>query len=164
MVLVYGPDTPPRTPPPRDAVMNRLLPLLLFVLIAMTDQSHAAQRPHTPAVGSEERKIVLEAAHKPAEHALGQPVAFVVETLNVCDGWAFLYARMQTPGGARVSYAGTPFAVSAEEGGQSDMFAALMRQHDGQWTVLESSIGPTDPVWLSWDEYGAPDAIFAIDD
>ena len=146
------------------SAMKPFVPLLLSLLIAMTDPSHAAQSPHTPAAGSPERKALLEAAHQPAEHALGQPVAFVVETLNVSDGWAFVYARMQTPGGARISYVGTPYATAAAEGGQSDMFAALLRQHDGRWTVLESSIGPTDPIWLTWDAYGAPPAIFAIDD
>lgn len=142
--------------------MKAFLPSLLLLAACMnTTQAHP---PHTPPPGSEERKQILQEAHAPAEQALGQPLSFVVNTLNVSGDWAFLYARMQTAGGAPVNYIGTKFAEAASQGGQSDVYAALLHRTDGHWKVVESSVGPTDPVWLTWEGHGAPHTLFAIDD
>ncbi|WP_426700770.1 hypothetical protein ACPPVV_15525 [Rhodanobacter sp. Col0626] len=119
----------------------------------------------TPPSGSPGRAAILDVARVPAEQELGTPVQFVVKQLQVLDGWAFLHAQMQGPGGQPVDYRGTPHEAAAERGHKSDRYAALLRQQHDAWQVLAYSLGSTDMAWVAWgEEYGAPSAIFPAHD
>lgn len=133
---------------------------LAMMVFAMT-QANAQNAPQTPPPGSQERAVLLDTARAPVQKELGKPVQFVVKRLSVLDGWAYLYATMQSPGGQPVSYVGTPFAQAAEHGAKSDDYLALLRLEDGKWQVRADAIGPTDVAWAAWPEqYGAPQALF----
>lgn len=137
--------------------------LLLAALLGITamNASHAKDAPHMPPAGSAERKAILDAARVPPEHALGKPVQFVVKHLQVLDGWAFLSASMQGPGGQPVDYRGTRYQEAAEHGLKSDNYVALLKQQQGAWRVQTYSVGPTDVVWADWStSQGAPAALF----
>lgn len=138
----------------------RFLAIALLSVITM-NVSHAGETSQTPAAGSGERSTILDAARAPVEKELGKPVLFVVRQLQVLNGWAFLHAAMQGPGGQPISYADTRFQQAAEHGAKSDKYMALLKQDHGHWQVQAFSIGPTDVAWAAWSEqYGAPKAIF----
>lgn len=143
--------------------MMRRLALLGLLLPMVISMSHA-QLPQTPAPGSSERSAILEAARAPAQADLSRPVQFQVNTLNVVGDWAFLYADLRDAQGQPIDYAGTSLADEAAQGGRSKSYAALLRREDGGWTVRRHRTGPTDAVWLSWSDVGAPDAVYQIDD
>lgn len=141
---------------------KRLLFLLLLTSTTAMSQNAHPDNMHTPAVGSAERQAILEAARVPLQQALGQQVQFMVHQLRVGDGWGFMYAQMQHPGGGAIDYAPTTYAEAARQGGVSQDYAALLQRHDGHWTVRAQVVGPTDPAWLAWpEEYKVPEALFA---
>jgi hypothetical protein len=140
--------------------MRKLLSLLFASAIVM-NSSQAQETPHTPPTGSAERTAILEAARKPAVEDLGKPVEFVVKQIDVLDQWAFLHARMQSPGGQTIDYAGTKYADAAQRGQKSASYAALLQRSGNGWSVVAFSIGPTDVAWVGWaQEYSAPAVLF----
>lgn len=127
----------------------------------MSSPSQAQEKPHSPATGSAERTAILDAARQPAVDELGKPVQFVVKQIDVLDGWAFLHARMQSPGGQTIDYADTRYAEAAAHGHKSSSYAALLKRQGEIWKVLAYSVGPTDVAWIGWaQEYGAPAVLF----
>ena len=127
----------------------------------MSSPSQAQEKPHSPPSGSAERVAILDAARKPAVDELGKPVQFVVKQIDVLEPWAFLHARMQSPGGQTIDYADTRYADAAAHGHKSSSYAALLKRQDDRWTVVAYSVGPTDVAWIGWaHEYGAPPALF----
>jgi hypothetical protein len=129
----------------------------------MTD-TRPRSTAETPPAGSPERAKILDAARAPLEQELGKPVQFEVSQLQVLDGWAFLHAQMQGPGGQPLDYQGTPYQAAAERGHKSEGYAALLRQQQDAWQVQAYSIGSTDMGWVAWrEEYAAPEAIFPAD-
>lgn len=135
---------------------------LAFILLsALAMNATAGETPHTPATGSAERTAILDAARTPAQQALGKQVVFAVRHLSVMQGWAYLEASMQGPGGQPISYADTPFHEAAAHGGKSNVYMALLQRDGDTWRVKDDRIGPTDVAWAVWPEqYGAPRAIF----
>lgn len=123
--------------------------------------THAQDAAHMPAAGTQARQAILDAARKPVDKELGVHVQFVVKQLRALDGWAFLHATMQGPGGQPVDYRGTRYEDADTHGAKSDKYAALLKQHEGGWQVQAYSVGPTDMVWADWSAtYGAPAALF----
>ncbi|MBN9538127.1 MAG: hypothetical protein IKE60_21745 [Reyranella sp.] len=143
----------------RRLTMRRrlLLAAVILGLVPVTASGPMAAPYAKPDV----RRAVLDAARAPVEKELNQPVRFVVEQLGQAAGWAFLRARMVTPDGRPISYAGTRFAEAAANGGKSTSYAALLRRDSGTWNVTTYAIGPTDLAWHDWQtRYRAPKAIF----
>ncbi len=115
----------------------------------------------TPAQGTPERAAIMDGLREPVAAVLRQPVIFVVDTLRVGDGWAFLVGTPRAEDGGPVDYRGTKYGDAIEAGAFDDAIAALLRNNEGRWTVVDYSIGHTDVVWDTWDtEYGAPRALF----
>jgi len=140
---------------------NALLPSLLASVLGMSTPSQAQEKPHSPATGSAERVAILDAARKPVADELGKPVQFVVKQIDVQGSWAFLHARMQSPGGQTIDYADTRYADAAAHGHKSSSYAALLQRQGESWSVLAYSVGPTDVAWIGWaQQYGAPPALF----
>lgn len=135
--------------------------LLLGAVIAALVPATMSGLMASPYAKPEVRRAVLDAARAPVEKELNQPVRFIVEQLGEATGWAFLRARMITPEGKPISYAGTRFAEAAANGGKSTSYVALLRRDSGTWKVTTYLIGPTDVAWQEWQtRYRAPKAIF----
>lgn len=145
--------------PPRITVAGMALAAALQTMVIPMAQ---AQTIHTPARGSAQREALLATARAPLEAELGKPVRFLVDALNVSGDWAFLLARMRDAHDQPFDYAGTPYADAAARGGQSQVYAALLRRDGDRWLLLHHATGPTDPAWLGWTDAGAPEALFAI--
>lgn len=138
-----------------------ILPLILSA--SLMTATHAQEAPRTPASQSPERQAILKSTLADLVRALGKPAQLDVSSLRVSGEWAFVYASIQTPGGQPIDYADTPFAEAAEAGMKSKRYAALLRGHATEWTLVASAIGPTDVAWSPWaTQYGAPQAIFEV--
>lgn len=114
--------------------------------------------PHDPAYGH-----LLSLAKAPAEHDLGKTVDIDADRLDRLGHWAFLLGQLCDVGDDRIDYSDTPYAETASEGGRSNVYAALFKQHDDDWSIVAHATGPTDVAWLSWpEEHGAPGALFGF--
>jgi hypothetical protein len=142
---------------------SRLLrPLLLAILLAGAGVSAGnAQRPHTPAAGSAERRLLMDALRLRMQRELNKPMIFRVQTLRVLGSWAFAEVEPLQPNGSPFDYRGTPLAQARRDGVLDSQSVALLRRTGGQWRVVKLAIGPTDVAWIPWpDETGAPAAVF----
>ena len=145
--------------------MNRstLLALVFSTVTPMTAQS-ASSIP-AQVVDAAKREAIVAASLAPAEKELGANVRLGVRSIASDGDWAFLLADLQEPGGAPFDYSKSPLAEQAKQGLVSHRYAALLRQRDGQWTIVTERVGPTDPAWLGWsDKYGAPKDLFVTPD
>jgi hypothetical protein len=145
---------------------SMLLSLSLALIVpALSPAAHA-----TPPVegvrdidkGDALRKPLLDALRGPIQKDLGQSVQFVVSTLRVQDGWAFVVATPQTPDGKPIDYARTRYASAIADGVfDGGTVFALLRLDRGTWSVTEFVIGPTDVAYLAWPEqHGVPATLF----
>jgi len=136
--------------------------LLQVVLLAAMCGSAAAQEcPYTPAVGSAERKAIMDTLRAPVEVQLKQRVVFVVEKFTACRSWAFLEATLQRPDGRPLDWTITPFNDAVAEDMCGGYIHALLVLQDGRWEVSESVICASDVPWVSWaEQYGAPPELF----
>lgn len=117
----------------------------------------AEQRFWTPKTGSDERKVVLNAARVPVEKDVGQPVQFRIKTLRVTPDWAFVFGTPQRADGRPIDYSKTIYAEDVKAGTFSGEAAVLMARDGAGWRVITYSVGFGDVVWDSWDEeFGAP--------
>lgn len=134
------------------------VPLLLVSTLA---SAAASECPYTPAVGSAERRAIMDAWRKPAMDELNQKVAFVAHKFAACRGWAFIEAAPQQPGDRPVDWSITPYRDAVAEGMCGGFVHALLRKDGGQWRVRAHEICATDVPWVSWDEeHSAPSQIF----
>lgn len=108
---------------------------------------------YTPTVGSEERKAIMDAMRVPIQRELKQSVVFVVKTLRVQDGWAFVRSVPQSNG--------RPVSLSSVSGAGSDgTVTALLRSEGGQWRIVTHALGNSRMVSRWPTLYHAPRAIF----
>lgn len=140
-----------------QAIRHRGLLSTLF-LVASMSPTYAQQHDISPA----ERETVLQVARSTAEQDIGKPLQLQAQSVNVVDGWAFVYARMLDDKGHPIDYAGTQYAEAAREGGKSDVFVALLRKQDGHWRMREHATGPTDAAWLGWTTQDAPQQVYQV--
>lgn len=104
---------------------------------------------HTPERGSAERKAILDSLRPAMETSMRGPVEFVVNTMNVMDGWAFISVTPQLPGGGQIDLTQTGFAkdIGFMDGLQT---FALSRFYQGHWHHVEHHVGPTDVSYEYW--------------
>jgi len=97
-------------------------------------EAHAAACPaRTPAVGSKERKAILDAVRPRVEAMTGKPVEFVIGKLDVACGYARLLATPQAKGGA---------------GDRYEMIDVLVIKRNGRWSfaMFAASEEGSDPA------------------
>jgi len=129
--------------------------LLLLVLSALP--ALADGRFWTPRPGSDERRLVLDAARVPVEKDVGQPVVFRIQTLRVTPDWAFVAGTPTRPDGTAVDYTRSIYAEDVKAGTFSGEAAVLLARDGAGWRVITYSVGYGDVVWDTWDEeFGAP--------
>jgi hypothetical protein len=139
------------------------LPAALYALafFAIAGLAQAQACPYTPAVGSDERKAIMDAVRAPVEAELNQGVRFVAQTFNACDGWAFLEATPEQTSGTPVNWSVSSFSEAVSEGMCDPSVIALLQQQGGTWRVRQLVMCATDVPWVTWPgEFGAPAAIF----
>jgi hypothetical protein len=127
--------------------------------------SAPSRKLHHPALGSAERKTILDGLRPVIEKDLGQKVIFEVDELSVADGFVFAAVVPRTQSGGKIDYLKTRHADEMREGvldgGRDAVVYALLRYRNAGWHVLDFVIGPTDVAYAGWwKQYAAPKAIF----
>lgn len=145
----------PRTVPPGyGAAMLKIA--LVVCCFASLSLNAFAQSAHTPAVGSEERKALMDAIRGPAEKDLKQKVIFNVDRLRVAGDWAYARVSPTRPDGSEVDFSRTKFQKLIDLGAFDPQGEALLFQEsNGDWTVIEWVFGATDVPSAGWsDKHG----------
>ncbi|WP_439530799.1 hypothetical protein [Pannonibacter sp.] len=133
--------------------MFRKTSLIAAASLALTlafVQPSLAAGAYEPPRGSAERAAINDAVRPMMEARLGAPVEFVVERMQVANGWAFVILLPQRPGGKAIDLSQTMLADLAEISGDASLYA-LLREANGRWNIIDFAIGPTDAFW-----YGQP--------
>ena len=111
-----------------------------------------AQKPHTPAVGSSERKAILDVLRVPFERDFKQAVKFDISHFKVLDDWAFV------TGAPENAQTGKKLRAYPDI---DPNFCGLLHKNAREWTVVSYAAGFGDPMYASWPKkYGAPLIIF----
>ena len=142
---------------------TQLTAVPLLVCVSLLTASWASADPGTGAMDPDSTagKAIVARALTDVAKKLGKPAKLGVEDLNASQGWAFVWAKMTESDGTLIDYTGTPFAADAAHGLKSKSYAGLLRSDHGSWSVVESAVGPTSPIWLTWgDKYSVPASIF----
>lgn len=143
-------------------MMVRAFCLFLFT-IAVTPLLQA-QTFREPPKGSPERAAILDALRPAVEAEMRGSVEFVVTTMRVSPGWAFVQVEPQRPGGGAIDPERTGFR------GESDMMDgltvfALLTFQLGRWNLVDHVVGPTDVAYAIWpDRYGVPPALVGMEE
>ncbi|MDX2309272.1 MAG: hypothetical protein NW216_13610 [Hyphomicrobium sp.] len=134
-----------------------LAAMVMGAVFAVVVSARAANAVWTPKQGSDERKIVLNAARVPIEKDLGQPIVFEIKSLRVSDEWAFVYGKPKRESGGEVDWRKSIYADDVKDDSFSRLAAVLLARDGQGWRVITYSVGFSDVVWQSWDEeFGAP--------
>jgi len=134
--------------------------LAVATTLALTTGHAQAQRVHTPATGTPERRLLMDALRLRMQRELNKPMIFQVQQLRVLGNWAFAEVIPRKPDGSPFDYRGTPFEQEKRDGVLDDASVALLRRVNGAWRVVRLAIGPTDVAWWGWEkETGAPRAV-----
>lgn len=119
---------------------------LAAALPAGPAEAQRAVNSYSPALpNSAQRRAILDALRPAVERKLGPNVEFMVQRLEVRQGWALVIADPIRRGGRRI-IARQHF--SAEELDRMDGITvnAVLRFRGGRWWLVDHAIGPTD-VW-----------------
>lgn len=151
--------------------MRGLIVAFTLALAACSPAAAPSADPPPPSSGAAgeaqapdpERDAMVAALAPRASDAIGIPVSFTVTTKRTEGDWGWLIAQPWTPEGAQIDWSTTRYATQAREGaldGEGTTYALLRRQN-GQWTVVDFAVGPTDVVYADWPQrYGAPASLF----
>ncbi len=112
--------------------MKRTMNNLLFAVVFMTagvfsgaillpDACGKSPSVHTPAPASVERREILDAMRLKIRKLHELDVVFVVKTMNVGRGWAWVHTQPQSVDGK----------------GKYEDFYALLHKKQGRWAIVE---------------------------
>lgn len=136
--------------------------LVTALMVASSLTPIAAFAWYEPRRGSAERSEILDALRPAIEAEMRGPVEFVIQQFRASDGWAFVIADPQRPGGGVIDVRETAFADDADMMDGLRVYA-LCRWSGERWNLIEHSTGPTDVVFEPWPRlYGAPAEIFGF--
>lgn len=116
---------------------------LLFVA-ALGTARPALPQTHSPAPGSAERKAILDSLRPRIEAQAGTSVEFQVKVMRVHGTHAYVYVRLQRPGGSALS---TTDAVWSKEP-YADAFLSLK---NGQWSLDSYQSGQLRQSGSLWE-------------
>ncbi len=143
------------------SVLQRPARVLVFAWIACAGVSTvSAQLSRTPAVGSAERKAILDVIRKTCERDLQQKVIFKVTLLNVAGEWAAARVVPLRPDGGNIDFTNTKYKDLDAEGAFDGEGEVLLRRKDGDWSVVKWRFGASDTELSLWiEELGAPKSL-----
>jgi hypothetical protein len=124
------------------AALTAALALALSAPAAMAQPGASATAVAAP--GSAQRRAILDALRPAVEARLGPNVEFVVTTIRVRGGYAFVMAEPQRRGGRTID----GHRIFGREFDKMDGLTttAVLAWRNGRWNLLDHAIGATD-VW-----------------
>ena len=141
-------------------IFNFLLPLVTLSIMGLN--LAFAVTVKTPAPGTAERIAILDSMRPHVEAAMRGPVVFVVGTMNVADGWAFVVAHPQRPDGSAINPVETGYAQDIEFMDGLNTIA-LLRFDNARWNLIDLHTGPTDVSYIIWPQlFGVPAQILGL--
>ena len=135
----------------------RYLIVAAFCAMFLTTGNTHAQKAHTPAPGSAERKAIMDVLRVPCEKDLGLKVIFRVQHLRVAGDLAFARVVPIRPNGKEIDYSRTKYREQEADGAFDAEAEALLRRQGGEWKLLEWRFGATDTeidIWI--EKYRMP--------
>lgn len=98
-----------------------------------------------PPPGSPTRRAILDALRPAVERRLGRNVEFVIDRIEVEQGWALVIAEPRRTGGRPID---ASEYFSAEDLDHMDglTVSAVLRLENRRWSLVDHRIGATD-VW-----------------
>jgi hypothetical protein len=147
--------------------MKQIRILILAALFVMTagipgcffipDAAGKASRVYTPFPGSMERREILDAVRLKVRELHELDVIFVVKTMKVCNGWAWVHSLPRSKDGS----------------GRYEDFYALLQKKQGRWVIAEiPCTEPDNPDCMDNPGYfrklagrfpGLPSAVLPVD-
>lgn len=111
------------------------------------------------ATDSLDGAALLSTLRSHAAPLISEPFVFHVWELRAESDWAFVSVSPMRPG-----YKGNPHddanSAFGRLAGESNIIDALFVR-TGEWRLLECGFGPTDVLWVGWQErYGLPENLF----
>ena len=138
--------------------------LLLAVIAGASLTSAQAQLSRTPAVGSAERKAILDVLRARSERDLKQKVIFEVTLLKVSGDWAAARVTPMRPEGGAIDYSKTSYKELVAEGVFDGEGEALLQRKSGNWALVKWRFGASDTELSMWiEELGAPKSLNQAD-
>jgi hypothetical protein len=126
-----------------------------------------AQKIYTPAVGSVERKSILDSIRTPSQKELGQSIQFKIGTFNVMGDWCFISANIQQSNGKDIDIKKIVqkdlIMGEGKEAFFEDNIQVVLKKSKGKWTIVRRVLGCTDVCWSDWYvDLKAPKAVFGL--
>jgi hypothetical protein len=110
--------------------------------IVLASTSLAAHAEPSSAISQADRAAILDLLRDRLQRRVGPKVEFIVTDLRGRDGWAFVQAEPQRPGGKPID--GRSFFPSEWEYMDGLTTTALLQKRGPHWRILEMKIGATD--------------------
>ena len=120
--------------------MKKMLAQVAMLVFAAISVAAFAR---TPAPGSMERTAILNALRPSVEGQLGPNIEFVIQSLDVENGWAFVQAMPQRRGGGQIDWR-RYYTTSEWEHMDGLTITALLQYRYKRWNLVEKAIGATD--------------------
>ncbi len=118
---------------------------LLTVVIPPAPPKISVSDVSTPAKGSALRKAILLPLHEKLEAEMHKPLEFVIETMNVGGGFAWVTISVNEKGGKPIE--------CVEDDSQSEYWMKLV---DGKWKIMAENYCGSDTIVESGEAIGAP--------
>jgi hypothetical protein len=113
-----------------------------LLAIVLASASLAADAEPSSAVSPADRAAILDLLRDRLQRRVEPKVEFIVTDLRGRDGWAFVQAEPQRPGGKPID--GRPYFPSEWEYMDGLTTTALLQKRGPRWRILEMKIGATD--------------------
>ncbi len=140
---------------------------ILSTLFSLAVLSAFSQRIYTPAIGTPERKVLLNIIRTPTEKELGQAIQFTPSTFNIMGDMCFILANIQQANGK---------LLDIEKFVQKDLIMGegteaffenniqvVLKKIRGKWRIVRRVLGCTDVCWSDWYvDLKMPKAVFGM--
>jgi biopolymer transport protein ExbD len=108
------------------------------------------------------KKAALDALTTPISKKLTIPAQLAVSDYQIYANYAFVVATPQQTNGKPMDYTKTPFKTQYNAGSFADGVFGLLKFENGNWKVIDYSLGATDvPFGCWWKEHNVPKALFS---
>lgn len=135
---------------------------LLIAAAALTSLPASAGNVFTPERGTFLRKQLLDIVRPRIQADLNTRVQFVVSTMKVGGGCAFLAITPQHTNGRPIDINKTRYAADADMMDGLITYS-LLKNTSGRWREVAYVTGPTDVAYEPWPaKYGCPRAVFGF--
>lgn len=122
-----------------------------YRLCEATDIAQVEAGHFEPERGTDLRMSILDAVRPIAERYFGPPVEFVVDSMRVLDGQAYVELSAQRPGGGEIDLISTPAAGRREVDfgvGNGNIVSGFLIEQAGEWKPRDIVFQATEAWWV----------------